>query len=58
MNFRKQAAYCSKNKIPFIVILGENELKEGVVQIAKGDGAGEKQTVKKENISDFFNSKL
>ncbi|KAM0679349.1 hypothetical protein BDAP_000216 [Binucleata daphniae] len=56
MNFRKQAAYCVKNQIKIMVIIGDNELKEGVVQVA--DETNEKTTVKRTELVAYLKAKI
>lgn len=54
MNFMKQASFCKKNQIPVIVILGEEEIKKGIVQILNERNEGEKSLVERKNLYEFL----
>ncbi len=49
----KKFDYADKISVPYVVVIGENELKDGVVQV-KNMTTGNKENVKNEDLLSFF----
>lgn len=53
MHFKKQATFCQKNGIRFLIILGEDEINKNVVQICDNT-AGTRNTVAHDDVVSFI----
>lgn len=56
MNFRKQATFCSKNKIPFFLIIGEEEIKNNYVQLC--DENNERVSISRDEMIEVITKKI
>lgn len=53
----KQFDYADKLGVPYVIVMGENELSKNIVQV-KDMNSGEKQEMKKEQVVKFLKNKL
>lgn len=53
LSLKKQFQYANKKRIPFVLVLGPDEVKKGVVQV-KTMQSGEQKEVALEKITEFF----
>jgi histidyl-tRNA synthetase len=57
-NFRRQTEYCSDNSIPVMVIIGEDEIKNGFVQVTTGDRKEEKIKIVRTELISYLKGQL
>lgn len=57
MSFGKQSAYCTKNNIKFMILMGENEIENGFVQVCD-NATNKRENVRNEELVKYLKQKI